>query len=93
MQVMQEHFKSFVELQSIVFQFHQLATYFLHIFDRSCPNLVRIIDTRGGGGGNHISICIWFSFMSSSHEILHAKAVGCISFETLDSVTVCKLTD
>lgn len=33
-------------------------------------------------------ICIWFSFISGSCKALRAIAVGCISLETLDSVTV-----
>lgn len=47
MQVMQEKFRIFVELQTIALPFYQLATYFLHLFDRSWPNFIRIIDIQG----------------------------------------------
>lgn len=46
MQVMQAKFRISVELQTIALQFYQLATYFLHVFDRSRPNFLRVIDTR-----------------------------------------------
>lgn len=36
----------------------------------------------------HFVICLWFLFISGSRKTLRAIAVGCISLETLESVTV-----